>query len=110
MAWQFVEHESVFHLLERARWTLPWTPHDYPDHWTQGETLEDLKEHLKDLFQTFSSEQIPGIRRVDELEVASRSGSNPLPAARLASPVYFRAPQPRTKPTHWAISGTEALD
>jgi predicted RNase H-like HicB family nuclease len=42
----------------------------YPDHWTQGETLEDLKEHLRDLFQTFSSEEIPGIRKVDELEIA----------------------------------------
>jgi predicted RNase H-like HicB family nuclease len=43
---------------------------DYPDHWTQGESLEDLKEHLKDLVHTFSSEQIPGIRKVDELDVA----------------------------------------
>ena len=42
----------------------------FPDHWTQGEDLEDLKEHLKDLFHTFSSEQIPGIRKVEELEVA----------------------------------------
>ena len=24
---------------------------DYPDYWTQGETLEDLKAHLKDLYQ-----------------------------------------------------------
>lgn len=43
---------------------------DYPDHWTQGESLDDLKEHLKDLFQMFSSEQVPGIRKVDELEIA----------------------------------------
>lgn len=43
---------------------------EYPDHWTQGETLEDLKEHLRDLFQTFSSEEIPGIRKVEELEIA----------------------------------------
>ena len=43
---------------------------DYPDHWTQGENPEDLREHLRDLFQTFSSEQIPGIRKVGELEVA----------------------------------------
>ena len=42
---------------------------DYPDHWTQGENLEDLKEHLKDLFHTFNAEQIPGIRKVEELEV-----------------------------------------
>jgi predicted RNase H-like HicB family nuclease len=24
---------------------------DYPDYWTQGETLEDLKEHLEDLYR-----------------------------------------------------------
>ena len=43
---------------------------DYPDHWTQGENLEDLREHLRDLHQMFSAENIPGIRRQDELEVA----------------------------------------
>ena|GEM_PF-294686 len=43
---------------------------DYPDHWTQGESLNDLKENLRDLFQTFTSEQIPGIKKVEELEVA----------------------------------------
>lgn len=24
---------------------------DHPDSWTQGETLDDLKEHLRDLYQ-----------------------------------------------------------
>ena len=43
---------------------------DYPDHWTQGEDLDDLREHLRDLYQMFSSENIPGIRREEELEVA----------------------------------------
>lgn len=43
---------------------------DYPDHWTQGETLEDLKEHLRDLFQTFSSEAIPGVKKEEDLEIA----------------------------------------
>ena len=33
---------------------------DYPDHWTQGESLQDLKEHLRDLHETFSSEAILG--------------------------------------------------
>jgi predicted RNase H-like HicB family nuclease len=23
---------------------------DYPAHWTQGETLDDLKDHLRDLY------------------------------------------------------------
>ena len=43
---------------------------DYPDHWTQGDDLDDLKEHLRDLYQTFSMEDIPGIRKEAELEVA----------------------------------------
>ena len=42
---------------------------DFPDHWTQGESLEDLKEHLKDLADLFSGEPVPGIRKVEELEV-----------------------------------------
>lgn len=42
---------------------------EYPDYWTQGETLEDLKEHLRDLYQDITSGQIPGIRRVEELIV-----------------------------------------
>ena len=43
---------------------------DYPDHWTQGESLQDLKGHLRDLHETFSSGAIPGIKKVEELELA----------------------------------------
>jgi len=43
---------------------------EYPDYITQGETLSDLKEHLKDLFSDFTSGEIPNIRKIDELEVA----------------------------------------
>ena len=42
---------------------------DYPDHWTQGETFEDLKLHLRDLYQEFTTQDIPGIKKVEELEV-----------------------------------------
>ena len=42
---------------------------EYPDHWTQGEDLDDLKEHLMDLYQEFSHNFIPGIKKVAELEV-----------------------------------------
>ncbi len=42
----------------------------YPDHWTQGDDLEDLRKHLKDLFETFGAEDIPGIKKEEELEVA----------------------------------------
>ena len=42
----------------------------YPDHWTQGDDPADLKNHLRDLFQTFEAEEVPGIRKEEELEVA----------------------------------------
>jgi hypothetical protein len=42
---------------------------DYPDYWTQGENLDDLKQHLVDLYHDFSSGDIPGIRKIDELVV-----------------------------------------
>ena len=43
---------------------------DYPDYWTQGETLDDLKEHLKDLYQDVTSGTIPGIRRLEDLVIS----------------------------------------
>jgi predicted RNase H-like HicB family nuclease len=43
---------------------------DYPDYWTQGETLEDLKEHLRALYEDMTSGEIPGIRKVDDLVVS----------------------------------------
>lgn len=42
---------------------------DYPDHWTQGESLTELKENLSDLYAMFAGKTIPGIRQVAELEV-----------------------------------------
>src|SRR5205085_772952 len=40
---------------------------EYPDYWTQGDSLEDLKEHLADLYRDLTSGELPGIRKVDEL-------------------------------------------
>jgi predicted RNase H-like HicB family nuclease len=34
---------------------------EYPDHWTQGETLDDLKTHLEDLRIDIESGEIPGL-------------------------------------------------
>ena len=35
---------------------------DYPDYWTLGKSLKDLKAHLRDVFDDISSGEIPGIR------------------------------------------------
>jgi predicted RNase H-like HicB family nuclease len=43
---------------------------DYPDYWTQGKTLKDLKDHLKDLYADVTSGEIPGIRKVEELVIS----------------------------------------
>lgn len=40
---------------------------EYPDYWTQGDTLEDLKEHLRDLFHDLTSGELPGIRKAENL-------------------------------------------
>lgn len=42
----------------------------FPDYWTQGETLEDLKDHLRDLYEDLSNDRIPEARGVAELEVS----------------------------------------
>ncbi len=49
-----------------------WIGHlaEYPDYWTQGRSLDELKENLRDLYADLSSGAIPEVRRVDELQVA----------------------------------------
>jgi len=42
---------------------------EYPDYWTQGRTLQELKENLRDIFVELSGGKIPGVRRIAELEL-----------------------------------------
>jgi len=42
---------------------------EFPDYLTQGETLEELQENLRDLYKDLTSEESPNIRRVAELPV-----------------------------------------
>jgi predicted RNase H-like HicB family nuclease len=43
---------------------------DFPDYWTQGDTEDDLREHLADLYKELTSGAIPNVRRVAELDIA----------------------------------------
>ncbi len=43
---------------------------EFPDYWTQGETLDDLKEQLRDLYADFTDGRLPGIRKVDDLVIS----------------------------------------
>jgi hypothetical protein len=42
---------------------------EFPDYLTQGESLGELEENLRDLYRDLTSGDIPGIRRVAELPV-----------------------------------------
>jgi len=43
---------------------------NYPDYLTQGETKEDLTDHLKDLLLDIESGEVPYIHKVEDLLVA----------------------------------------
>lgn len=43
---------------------------EYPDYRTQGETLEELRENLLDIYQELNSGHIPCVHKVGELEIA----------------------------------------
>jgi predicted RNase H-like HicB family nuclease len=43
---------------------------EFPDYATQGESFDDLKEHLADLHHDLAGGLIPNIRRHAELELA----------------------------------------
>jgi predicted RNase H-like HicB family nuclease len=40
---------------------------EFPDYITQGESLEELQENLRDLYKDLTSGEINGIRRVSQL-------------------------------------------
>jgi predicted RNase H-like HicB family nuclease len=43
---------------------------EYPDYQTQGLSLDELQENLRDLYADLTSGEIPNIRKKGELEVA----------------------------------------
>ena len=55
------------HWIEGNRWIG--YLEDYPDYRTQGDSLEELKENLTDIYKDISDGSIPGIRKVDELVI-----------------------------------------
>jgi predicted RNase H-like HicB family nuclease len=43
---------------------------DYPDYWTQAESLAELQDNLRELYEDLTSGSIPCVRKVADLEVA----------------------------------------
>jgi predicted RNase H-like HicB family nuclease len=44
---------------------------DYPDYVTQGYSKDELLEHLKDLLKDLETGEVPYIRKVEEMAIAS---------------------------------------
>ncbi len=42
---------------------------EFPDYWTQGETEQELRENLSDIYKELAQGSIPNVRRVAELDV-----------------------------------------
>jgi hypothetical protein len=49
---------------------VAWILRRVPDYMTQGETIQELEENLRDIYKELSSGNIPCVRRVAELEIA----------------------------------------
>lgn len=43
---------------------------EFPDYMTQGESLEELEENLRDIYEDLTTGKIPCVRRRAELQVA----------------------------------------
>ena len=43
---------------------------EYPDYMTQGESIAELEENLKDIYKELTSGYIPCVRKVAELQVS----------------------------------------
>lgn len=48
---------------------------EYPDYMTQGETLQELEENLRDIYADLTSGAIPCVRKVAELQVPRSASS-----------------------------------
>lgn len=60
-----MEKTKFVYYQEDDKW-VGWLE-EYPDYHTQGETLEELKENLKDIYEDLTTSKIPNVRRRGEL-------------------------------------------
>jgi len=77
--WKLYENaEEVYQLaMQNIRYVF-WQDSDawlgyleeFPDYMTQGESLPDLEEHLRDIYKDLTSGAIPSVRKVAELQIS----------------------------------------
>jgi predicted RNase H-like HicB family nuclease len=62
-----METKRFVYYEENGMW-VGWLE-EFPDYRTQGETLDELKENLQDIYEELTSGRIPAVHRVGELKV-----------------------------------------
>jgi predicted RNase H-like HicB family nuclease len=62
-----MEKKKFIYYQEDDMW-VGWLE-EFPDYRTQGETLEELEENLKEIYEELTSGKIPHVRHVGELVV-----------------------------------------
>ena len=50
---------------------------EFPDCWTQGDTLDDLRDHLRNIYAELTGDTLTGIRRVDLGCRGTAAGTSP---------------------------------
>ena len=60
-----MEKKKFVYYQEDEMW-IGWLE-EFPDYRTQGETLEELEENLKDIYEELTSGRIPCVHHVGEL-------------------------------------------
>jgi len=63
-----METRDFIYYQDGAMW-IGWLE-EYPDYRTQGETLQELEENLRDIYADLTNNAIPFVRRVGKLRVA----------------------------------------
>ncbi|MCX6004614.1 MAG: type II toxin-antitoxin system HicB family antitoxin [Chloroflexi bacterium] len=62
-----METKKFVYYQEDAMW-VGWLE-EYPDYRTQGTTLDELKENLREIYADLNSGEIPNVRKYGELVV-----------------------------------------
>ncbi len=62
-----MEIKRFVYFEENGMW-IGWLE-EFPDYRTQGETLEELKTNLQDIYEELTSSGIPKVHRIGVLEV-----------------------------------------
>lgn len=62
-----MEEKNFVYVQDGDLW-IGWLE-EFPDYRTQGHSLDELKENLKDIYEELTSGRIPAVRRVGRLVV-----------------------------------------